>query len=562
MGNLRDQLKKIKNALGLSGPENKNTALVVDQKKISIKNIQAVNKGAQLKVNRTEPVKLMDQTIEKFNELSTNSNEVKNIVTNIDKKVVPSVLNSSEKNLVQASQLSLPSFTSIARTSEFKIPEAWVAKGAASQIPTKNDVRRSDIFIGLDFGTAFTKAAVQILDNIYPIEWSGVANLKEKYLLPTEFSEMKNKICYLGQHPSLSPEMLHSNLKSSFITHSVTDADLAKAIIFVALVLQYIRAWVYHHQIEKLGAVSIGWYFNIGIPSDTLDKDRHSKNYKMLADTAWTLSLRPQSEITFENAIKALSKPVQHEKDLRDVAVIPELVAQLSGYSKSARRQNGLHVLIDIGGGTVDIVTFNVHQADGDDVFPFFVSIVKPLGSYALLANRLSNSSINPTAIKTEIQNLLTVEAFAKYSSCLASTVKAIDQKFFKFFQKEFESVLGITYSRRYPSSPNWQLGIRTFVSGGGASIPGYIDSINKSKRPANCPLLIMDLPPHPKLANLNENFNNYSRISVACGLAVDAFSLGLIRPASEVEDARPLIVNGGRLRVREMPDRDELYPK
>jgi hypothetical protein len=221
-----------------------------------------------------------------------------------------------------------------------------------------------------------------------------------------------------------------------------------------------------------------------------------------------------------------------------------------------------LHVLIDIGGGTVDIVTFNVHQADGDDVFPFFVSIVKPLGSYALLENRFLNSSNNLPTIESEIQNLLTVNAFAKFSKCSASTVEAIDQKFFKIFQKEFELVLGTTYRRRYPSSPNWQLGIRTFISGGGASIQGYTDAINKSTRPANCPLLIMDLPPHPKLANLDGNLGNYSRISVACGLAVDSFSLGLIRPASEVEDAQPLITTGGRLRMRERPDRDELYPK
>ncbi len=71
-----------------------------------------------------------------------------------------------------------------------------------------------------------------------------------------------------------------------------------------------------------------------------------------------------------------------------------------------------------------------------------------------------------------------------------------------------------------------------------------------------------MDLPPHPKLANLDKNFGNYSRISVACGLAVDSFSLGLIRPASEVDDAKPSMTTGGRLRVREQPDRDELYPK
>jgi hypothetical protein len=572
MGNLKDQLKKIKDALGL-GRDHKKTSVPETKKNPLTRSADRATKvGPQFQVNRNEALQPPTKNLEKSSGSTLAANAPKTDRQS-DIAPIPSVASSSNSvSTSRAGQLRLPSFMALSRTSEFKAPDAWVARGVLSQLSTKSSSRRNDVFIGLDFGTAFTKAAVQILDNIYPVDWDGVAKLKEKYLLPTEYSETTNNYCYLGQSPDVRPDGLQSNLKRGFITQHVLDVDLSKAIVFVALVLQYVRSWIYHHHAEKLGSAQIGWYFNIGIPSDVLDQDKHAQQYKKVAEIAWTLSLRPQSEITFENATQALSQPVRHEEDLRDICAIPELVAQLAGYSKSARRQNGLHTLIDIGGGTVDMVTFNVHQADGDDVFPFFVSKVKPLGSFALLENRLLKFDNKNEKINTELQNLFSSDSFAKAFSCNVSAVEAVDKGFFKNFQKDFEGILDTTFRRRYPSSPNWLLGMRTFISGGGAFIPGYIDSIRNSQRPEKCPLLTMDLPPHPKLIGDHQTFGNYNRISVACGLAVDAFSLGAIRPASEVEDATPLIytvdgipVRGGvgrSLPVRERLDRDELYPK
>lgn len=572
MGNLQDQLKKIKNALGL-GRDNGKTTLTESQKNVlSRRSSQASKVGPQVQVKNAEALQRTAKNPEKTNDALVAANATKTIEqinTAAENSFISPPIPSTP---APAGQLILPSFMALSRASDFKTPDDWVAQGALSQLSTKSSDRRNDVFIGLDFGTAFTKAAVQILDNIYPVDWDGVAKLKEKYLLPTEYSELLNNSCYLGQHPEVLPERLHANLKRGFITQRISDVDLSKAIVFVALVLQYVRGWIYHHHAEKLGLAPIGWHFNIGIPSDVLDMEKHAQQYKKLADIAWILSLQPQSEINFENASKALSRPVKHEVDLRDVSTIPELVAQLSGYSKSARRQNGLHTLIDIGGGTVDMVTFNVHQADGDDVFPFFVSEVKPLGSFALLENRLSRLPNRNAKINSELQNLFNSELFSKAFSCNVNSVEAVDRVFFENFQRGFEAILDTTFRRRYPSSPNWLLGIRTFISGGGALIPGYLDSIRNSKRPEKCPLLTMELPPHPKLSGDHQTFGNYNRISVACGLAVDSFSLGAIRPASQVEDATPIIstVDGipvggtarGRLPERQRLDRDELYSK
>lgn len=598
MGDLRDQLKKIKNALGMGGAEKKSVspiravernAIEVTTKKNYSESVpplvakplpetiktqpikptqQIVQNNAQVLSKKTQDSPHSTQTTDRLYVSPSGVTITRALTPSVRLKAVPTpnvkATSSSlpMQSTAHAGQLVLPSFTALARKSEFRIPDPWVARGTLSQLGGQLSGHRRDIFIGLDFGTAFTKAAVQILDNIYPIDWGGIANLKDKHLLPTEYSEASNGQCYLGQHPDASPKEFHANLKQSFITQSVSDLTLAKSIVFCALVIQYIRAWVYKNHESKLGLSSFGWYLNIGVPSDVLDQDAHAQKYRILANNAWTLSLRPQSEINLANAFQSLSEQSRVHHDLYDCSPIPELVAQLSGYSKSSRRQNGLHVLVDIGGGTVDMVTFNVHQVNGDDNFPFFVSSVKPFGSYALLANRFLNLSTQRAQLPSDLQNLLSPEDFSKFFNSSLASVQSMDKKFFRNFQLEFESVLAITHRKRYQSSPYWQSGIRTFISGGGSFVPGYLESIRCSRRPLNCELHEMELPPHPKLVGSGIDLHQYSRISVACGLAEDRFSMGKIVPASAVPDGTALITTVNGLSPRERPDRDELYPK
>jgi hypothetical protein len=598
MGDLRDQLKKIRLALGLRGAEKKSVAPEkrIERKTIEVtlkknlneslpppvskpesgaKKTHAIRRSHQAFQNKAQATGAKIQTSPRSSK-ATDQSYASNSGVIITRTIAPgAVLNPAPapivkaakssaplSSTVQAGQLALPSFTALTRTSEFKTPDTWVSRGVSSQMTPQASGLRREIYIGLDFGTAYTKVAVQFLDNIYPVDWNGVANLQGQYLLPTEYSEAPNLECFLGQHPDSSPQQLHANLKRAFITNSVSENSIAKASVFLALVLQYVRAWIYHHHAAKLGFAPIGWYLNIGIPSDVLDKDKHAQHYTRLAEIAWVLSLMPQAEVTFDRASELLSKPINRNADLREIAPIPELVAQLAGYSKSASKQRGLHALVDIGGGTVDMVTFNVHEANGDDVFPFFVANVKALGSYALLAYRFQELSTQGSDFGSDVQNILTAENFSRFSGATLRSVQEVDKKFFRNFQIEFESMLRTTHKRRYPSSPHWVTGIRTFISGGGALIPGYPEAIETSNRPQKCPLFTMDLPPHPKVVNIEQHRANYSRISVACGLTFDSDSLGTIRPASEVDDATPLISTVNGLPVRERPDRDELYPK
>ena len=44
-----------------------------------------------------------------------------------------------------------------------------------------------------------------------------------------------------------------------------------------------------------------------------------------------------------------------------EISLFPEFLAQIAGYVRSPGRQADLHMLVDVGAGTMDATTFNVH---------------------------------------------------------------------------------------------------------------------------------------------------------------------------------------------------------
>jgi hypothetical protein len=104
----------------------------------------------------------------------------------------------------------------------------------------------------------------------------------------------------------------------------------------------------------------------------------------MLGATDEAITLERSAEAV-ESTLKASAREQAGEGRF---AAIPEFAAQIAGYVRSPRRTGDLHALIDIGAGTVDIVTFNVAYVNDEDLFPIFDADVRRLGTHYLLASR------------------------------------------------------------------------------------------------------------------------------------------------------------------------------
>lgn len=294
-------------------------------------------------------------------------------------------------------------------------------------------------------------------------------------------------------------------------------------------------------------------------PSNGLENKRLEAAYRMLGSTAWIRSLaRNDSTIDSIDVSSWHKADALASNDLHDCHVFPEFVAQMAGYLQSPQRQKGLHALIDVGGGTLDIATFIVHVVDHEDTFPFLVPQVHPLGTHGMLQNRYARlTSLAKVSPVDELDAIDDSSTFALKSGIDLSHVNARDAAFSDELRGIVRSVFELTKNRRYRLADAWGTGIRTFFTGGGSHVALYSDATLAAKVPGSGGLRLMPLPPHPKLDEFSGGLAEYQRISVACGLAQDAFSLGRIVPARDVEDDRDVAhTKSNRL------DRDDLYAK
>lgn len=446
----------------------------------------------------------------------------------------------------------------LTRRDRFLRPEAWVAAGGKTQYVDSGHRGAVDIYIGLDFGTSFTKAAVGFKDKIYPVSWTGMSKTSPDYLLPSEFTEFEDGSLFVGQHPDADVSRVRRDLKLPFLNPAVSTSSIAKAATFIALVLRYIRAWVYRYHGARLGASHLRWQLNIGAPSNGPDDARLVQAYRRLAAIAWRRSIDCNvTRLALDEGTPL--REGEQLQDLVDLQVHAEFVAQMAGYMQSPQRQRGLHALVDVGGGSLDVVTFIVHRIEEEDTFPFLVPQVHPLGTHGILQNRIVGGKPgNGTGFIDGLAPVPSVEDFAKSTGLSEAHVSTRDELYQDRFRGVVKSVFDTTKARRYRLSDAWQNGVRTFFTGGGSTTALCQRALATAKVPSAKGLQILPLPAHRNLDGFSGAPEDYQRISVACGLAQDAFTLGRIVPAREVDDDMAAATSA----VSNRPDRDELYPR
>lgn len=462
----------------------------------------------------------------------------------------PAVLESLDK---RESFVALPRAERIPISSSIA---AWLRLGAQEQVaPGASDV--VPIVVGLDFGTAFTKASVGLLDKLLPVDWSGLGLASgANYLLPSEFVVDGSSACVLAvPKSSAAIRETATDLKLPLLRPDVAAIEVERATIFLALVLQYVRAWIFEKQAGKLQGRRIRWLLNLGTPCNGWETSDVKRRYQTIAEAAWLLSLAEIGTITYELASSVVSDVTRDPgSDALPVCeVIPEFVAQLASYMQSPQRQDGLHALADVGGGTLDFVTFNVVVKEGDQRFPFLVPEVKPLGVHTLLSRRIAECGVE-SQLPADVDDVVDPTAFAKFCGCALETVEKSDDQVRDEVSSLGTSVLSRTKSRRDPLSQNWKGVLRLFLTGGGSTLEVYKNGVAGLSFPGSGQLIVETLQPHPSLDEYAGEAETYHRISVACGLALDPFSLGKVVPASEVGDFQVPRTAVAR------PDRDELW--
>jgi hypothetical protein len=145
---------------------------------------------------------------------------------------------------------------------------------------------------------------------------------------------------------------------------------------------------------------------NVGLPASTWDKSDTASLYKCLSVAGWNLGATV-GPITFVAARSALasvspggkSKPTGIDADT--IETFPEFGAQVHSYRSSAQRQKDLHLLVDVGAGTVDIVTFHIGDENESEINCILEPLVRKLGTHVLLGYRAQAAALNGRTLRT-----------------------------------------------------------------------------------------------------------------------------------------------------------------
>lgn len=442
--------------------------------------------------------------------------------------------------------------------------------GDMTQFPSTSSMSpKLSLTIGLDFGTAFTKVVIGEARTCYAVPFE-IKNPGNPYLLPCVLYIDHSGMCAL--QPLGEGDEAITDLKMKLLNGPEERLDLVRIVAFIALILRQTRLWLFETKGSTYERSQLDWYINVGVPTDSYHQEDLVKTYHDIVMAAWAVSIIPgpisthladeifsyvlNGKYVFPGDFAGPRDRLIHEEAF---GLFPEFVAQIVGYVRSTLRKPDLHLMVDVGAGTVDISIFNIYESDGEDLFPIFAKAVKPFGTHYLIKNRNLRLQ-DGEKYKWSVQDRTPSQTeFSQTVRIPLKQLMVIDNDFIKQLGSVVRDLLKYTKESRYPLSPRWQDGIPTFLCGGGANVDVYCELIKRfENRNQAYKVRVEKLPQPQRLIAPQLPENSYNRLSVAYGLSHNAMDIGRIIQANEIEDDH-LLHSGSDLILRRFISKDDV---
>lgn len=417
----------------------------------------------------------------------------------------------------------------------------------------KNDDGR-ELALGLDFGTSSMKAVIgdKALDIAFAVPFKDITGISG-FLLPSYIYQDGDSWSLLGG------EYLFRNLKLDLIANLNSLDQKKRVVAFLAFVMRHSRAWMMEKYDAEYSNTDIYWSVRIGLPVANHLDTKLKNVFESLGRAAWILSFQPGNKFDDDQILLALNRSKNKSDtetrpswdEAEEVAVIPEIAAQIFGYVSSEGfdpQARNVFMLIDVGAGTVDTSIFRVTKNRGKVNFQFITSSVEPNGTMNLNHFRLQwwldeltrysltrsvpnhlfesiKAALHITDSQVPLPNLVN-----EYVS--PSVIEFTNPKFNPdeiFFLKQLSpQIRGKTFLdawRNHSFSEADLKDMPTYLCGGGMKMP-YYQKLSQSLEISdpNCTWLRMktrkiNIPKQLRVEGLPQA--DYDRLSVAYGLSL-----------------------------------------
>lgn len=414
---------------------------------------------------------------------------------------------------------------------------------------TENKPKRA-VFIGLDFGTAYTKVAIAGSSDSFAIKLRPQLPGIDAYLQPGVLTIDEDGV-YQIPSGHFNGSYL-DNLKLALIEEPDNSRVRINAALFLTRVLQKARKTFMEEQQGIFGNNQLIWHLNIGLPAANIDNNPLKKAFHRVAELGWMLSVLERPLAVAENSFllgierekNCFSDPVvksARERFLhpKRIGIVPEVQAMTVSYTASPSCQKCLHLLVDVGAGTLDINVFALVDLATDDRYVCHEARVLPLGSAYLAKHRLEAFQLNGLMKNslfadnfTKLAALPTRRALAQQLEIPEDEIEFLDGPFLnKVGSNICEAVNGVRIKYGNRVFPFFQKPLPTFLGGGGVEDSAYLGRLKKASKDMNAGgrkgLDISKLPKPDRFRIPGLSSDHFHRLAVAYGLTHDVINLG-----------------------------------
>ena len=433
-----------------------------------------------------------------------------------------------------------------------------VALGLKESIHQRSGSDVHEMAFGLDFGTSSVKVVIGDLasDKSYAVPFIDAVGV-DAYLLPSRVFESVTQVSskQAGFFSLTEAEYAFRDLKLSLLGNPESAERQVEVIVFLALVIQRARAWLFTHHQAVYKHVECLWQLRIGLPAASALNNAYVPLFEKVLRSAWLLAGMD------EKPDRALAESVRDHvfkqglDDSLEVQVIPEIAAQIFGFVASNsfdKKAANRYLMVDVGAGTVDASLFKVMPGRGGLWnFEFYTAVVQPYGVSNLHAYRVDwwhsklkdadgadglNEALQATKFATDLGASVPVHN-RNYFEGLHLTKDHPDQPDSDFFDKFWDQVRGSTLYRAWKNgflAQHQLTNTPMFLCGGGSRSDFYLKLKTKLISFSGCSWLSAEpwqlgFPGDLDANGIDEK--DFDRLSVAYGLS--KLNVGQITQAS-----------------------------
>lgn len=429
-----------------------------------------------------------------------------------------------------------------------------------TQYPGTDNKPKRAIFVGLDFGTAFTKVVIAGTSDSYAIKLRPHLRGIDAYLQPCLLGIDANGHFHLVD--KVTDAAVMHNLKLALIEDPLSIEARSNAAIYLALVLQQARQHFLWEYKDILHNNQLVWHLNIGLPATTYDKRNLKDSFYAVAEIAWMLSvlnfsnypslnLVAKSLLNDTNNIDLIISPDEKNRLIHKdrLGILPEVQAITVSYATSQQRRDGLHLLVDVGAGTLDLNLFALVGLKNDDRYVSHHADVLPLGSVYLSRHRIKKLKNNhlTNADKSlncynEYNALLGRRELSSLLKLTIEDIELIDGTFLNEVGSTIYHAMANLKIKTGNSVHRWRESVLpAFLAGGGSLDEAYhgrlrlVNRDMKANGMAGLDIRPLPLPSRLKDFDVPEPDQDFHRIAVAYGLTYDLINIGDFIPTSQI---------------------------